>query len=61
MPERLEVQEGKAFCEECGATVVVKEKPGMVNTAQKRYVLVDERGPVIAERSTRGECWEKTV
>jgi len=61
MPEKVTVQEGKAFCEKCGTIVAVKEKPGATNTPQKPYVLVDDKGHVIAERSTRTDRWEKAV
>ncbi len=61
MLQEIELKDGKTFCEKCGDVVAVKEKPGTVNTAQKPYVLVDDKGHVIAELSTKAECWEKAV
>jgi hypothetical protein len=52
----------KAFCKECGQNVDVKEKPGeQGRIAELRHVLVDNRGHVVAERSTDTEPWHEAA
>ncbi len=55
----IKVKDGRAYCEMCGKDVHVREKPGVVSTPQRPYVLVDASGHTIAERATKDEPWQK--
>jgi hypothetical protein len=57
----VEIRNGKAFCKQCGEDVAVKEKPGDPTRAHLPYVLVDDRGHVIAERETRDASWQEAA
>jgi hypothetical protein len=57
----VEVRNGKAFCKQCGEDVAVKEKPGDSTRAHLSYVLVDDRGHVVAERAPRDAFWQEAV
>jgi hypothetical protein len=54
----IEVRNGATYCERCGATVTVKEKPGDTSRAQMPDVLIGGCGHVIAERPDRYSVWQ---
>lgn len=57
----VKVTNGTTFCKECGQDVAVTEKPGAQRSiAQLRRVLVDQKGHVIADRST-DEPWQEAA
>ena len=60
MLEEDRVVDKKAYCEKCCTDVAVSQKPGAQDTAQLPYVLVDDEGHLIAERTKEGR-WEKAT
>ncbi len=57
----VEVKDDKAYCQQCGKEVSVKDRPGEQSTPQKPRVLIDQRGHIIAERDNERSQWETAV
>ena len=45
----IKLKNGKVYCSQCGKDIDVRDEKGDPKRGQKPFVLVDERGHIIAE------------
>jgi uncharacterized Zn finger protein (UPF0148 family) len=57
----IKLKNGKVYCAQCGKDVDVRDEKGDPNRDQKPFVLVDERGHIIAERYTSAGAWNRVA